>query len=252
MGSLNRTYRIALLAAASLGLWWLLKPAIFPSPLEVVLAVPRLFSDGFSEDILSSLITNLEALVLGGLIGLPISYLSRVPQNSEGTYRIIVSYVEHVAEFLGELRNVGSAVFYLPLMLFVAPHWTKVWLLALGEIFFLVASMKQVVDNIPQDKFDDAYTLRMGDWRTAYYVIVRGTLADAFEVLKINAGMGWSMLMFVEGIVRSEGGIGVVITNAEKHVDYDVFFAAVGIIVILGIGQGLAVRALRKWTCPYV
>lgn len=247
-----RFLRVSGLIAFAIGSWWLLKPDIFPSPFDVVAAVPRLFSDGFTEDVISSLITNLEALILGAVIGLPISYLSRVPRSSTGAYRLITSDIEEIAKFIGELRNVGSAVFYLPLMLFVTPHWTKVWLLALGEIFFLVASMKQVVDNIPQEKFDDAYTLRMSDWLTCWYVIVRGTLADAIDVLKINAGMGWSMLMFVEGIVRSEGGIGVVIMNAEKHTDYDVFFAAVGIIILLGIGQSYGLKALKKVTCPYV
>jgi NitT/TauT family transport system permease protein len=248
---MNRIYRVLALVVGALGLWWLLKPDIFPSPLDIVLAIPRLFSDGFSEDIISSLITNLEALVVGAVIGLPISYFSRVPSSSFKNYRIVTSYVEELALFLGELRNVGSAVFYLPLMLFVGPHWVKVWLLALGEIFFLVASMKQVVDNIPQERFDDAYTLRMSDWQTCWYVIIRGTLADAIDTLKINAGMGWSMLMFVEGIVRSEGGIGVVIMNAEKHVDYDVFFAAVSIIIALGIMQSKGMVLLRKWACPY-
>lgn len=248
----SRATRILALSIVAIAIWWLLKPTVFPSPLEVVSAIPRLFSDGFSDDIISSLIVNLEALTLSALIGLPIAYLSRIPASSEGSYRLVSSYVEPVATFLGELRNVGAGVFYLPLMLFISPHWVKVWLLAIGEIFYLVAGMQEVVKNIPQDRFDDAYTLRMTDWTTCWYVIVRGTLADAFDAIKINAGMGWSMLMFVEGIVRSEGGIGVVIMNAEKHVDYDVFFAAVLIIVLLGIGQSYALKSLKKVMCPYV
>jgi len=39
-------------------------------------------------------------------------------------------------------------------------------------------------------------------------VIVLGRADAAFDAMRQNAAMGWMMLTMVEGISRSEGGIG--------------------------------------------
>lgn len=220
--------------------WQVLRPTIFPSPLEVVLAIPNLWSDGIWTEMLSSLEVNLEALVLSALIGLPIAYLSRVP------------LIRPLAQGLSKLRFVGSAVFFLPLMLVLnSGHEVKVALLTLGELFYLVTTMMGVVISIPEFKFDHARTLRMSEWLSIWYVVVRGTIGEALDAIRDNAAMGWSMLMFVEGVVRSEGGVGVVIMNAEKHTDYNEFFAVVLMIILVGIGQDWLIGQLKKVVCPY-
>lgn len=220
--------------------WEVLKPTVFPGPLDVLMVLPTLLSDGIMSEVLSSLMVNVEALALSALIGLPIAYLARVPAFLPAS------------QGLAKLRFVGSAVFYLPLMLVLpSNHMVKVGLLMLGELFYLVTTMMGVVLSIPDFKFDDARTLNMSEWRSMWYVTIRGTVSEAITAIKDNAGMGWSMLMFVEGIIRSEGGVGVVILNAEKHVDYDVFFAVVVVIVLVGILQDQLLGWLRKVTCPY-
>jgi NitT/TauT family transport system permease protein len=220
--------------------WIILKPTVFPNPVEVLQAYPGLFEEGLIDGLIASLIVNLEALCLSAMIGLPLAYLSRVPA------------VQPVAQFVAKLRFVGSAVFFLPLLfLFSGGHMVKVWLIVLGQLFYLTTTMTTVVQNIPESRFDDARTLKMGEWLSVWYVVIRGTLADALDAVRDNAAMGWSMLMFVEGVIRSEGGIGVMIMNQEKHVNFAEVYALSLVILVVGIGQDWIIGQVKKVVCPY-
>lgn len=237
---LPRAYPVLGWSLIALGLWQVLKPTVFPSPLDVLKTLPTLWADGLGSEVLTSLWVNIEALVLSALVGLPIAYLSRTPA------------LEPVSAFLAKFRFAGSAVFFLPLLMVLPTvHEVKVGLLMLGELFYLVTTMTGVVQGIPDYRYDDARTLKMSEWQSIWYVNIRGTVAEAIQAIRDNAGMGWSMLMFVEGVIRSEGGIGVIILNAQKHVNYDEFFAAVFIIVGVGIGQDWLLSTFKKAVCPY-
>lgn len=224
----------------ALGLWQFLKPAVFPSPFEVLASLPSLWGDGLGDEVLSSLRVNLEALTLSAIVGLPICYLSRTP------------ILTPVSAFLAKLRFAGSAVFYLPLLMMLgSPHSLKVGLLMLGELFCLVTTMKGVIEGIDEYRYDDARTLRMSEWKSIWFVNIRGTIAEAIDAVRDNAGMGWSMLMFVEGAIKSEGGVGVELFNAEKHNGYAEFFAIVIVIVLVGLVQDWLLGQLKKAVCPY-
>lgn len=234
-----RSVTIAALSCLGLMAWEFLRPTVFPSPLEVIGAIPTLWTDGIVWDLFSSLTVCMEALALSAIVGLPIAYLSRVP------------VVEPIATFLSKLRFAGAAVFYLPLLMTMTPHSVKVALLMLGELFYLVTTMQGVVLNISQERFDDAATLKMSPWKSVWFVVIRGTVPEALTAIKDNNGMGLASILFVEGIVRSEGGVGVRLFEAERYSSYDQFFAIVILIVLTGIASDWALRQLRKAACPY-
>lgn len=224
-----------------LAVWFTIRPAIFPSPFEVFQAFqPLWLQDGLGQELVSSLTVSLNALVLSAVIALPLAYVSRVPA------------LRPLATGLAELRFLSPAVFYL-LFLFVAPsgHLVKILMLTMGEACFLATSMIDVVDAIPNDRFDDCRTLRMSDWQATWYVVVRGTLHDALKAIRANNAMGWSALMMVEGIVRSEGGAGVLILNAEKHFNFDSVWAIATAILFLGLALDYGIGQIDRIVCPY-
>lgn len=111
--------------------------------------------------------------------------------------------------------------------------------------------MTGVVKNIPEYRFDDARTLNMSEWLSIWYVVIRGTVAEAIDCIRDNAATGWAMLMFVEGVIRSEGGIGVMIINQEKHVEWAALWALVLVVLGVGIVQDYIIGQVRKMACPY-
>jgi NitT/TauT family transport system permease protein len=93
--------------------------------------------------------------------------------------------------------------------------------------------------------------LGASELRILYEVVVRGTLDKALDVLRQNAAIGWALITMVEGISRSEGGIGALILNQNKHFRLAEVYALLFLILALGMlidyGMGVLVRLL----CPY-
>lgn len=224
-----------------LAYWTSTKPLVLPSPFDIVAALPGLWTtNGLGQEMIGSLLTSLEGLGLAILFAFPLAYLSRVP-----------AFVP-LADGFAILRFLSPAVFYV-LLLFVlnSAHDVKVTMLALGEGFFLARTMIGVVRNIPEIRYDDARTLRMSEWQSVWYVNIRGTVAEAIDAIRDNAAMGWAMLMMVEGIVRSEGGVGVLMLNQEKHVNFAEVYAIAAVILTVGIAQDYILGAFKKSLCPY-
>lgn len=224
-----------------LGYWTAFKPDIFPTPVDVLNAFPALWTqNGLGQELLSSMTVNLEALLLASAVSLPLAYVARVPLFAP------------LATFVAKMRFVSPAVFFI-ILLFLASggHAVKVYMLALGETFFLVTTLIGVVQGIPSFQFDDAKTLRMSDWLSVWYVVVRGTLAQVIDAIRDNAAMGWSMLIMVEGVVRAEGGVGVMLLNQEKHVNFAEVYAIALAIVLVGIAQDYCIGVLKSMVCPW-
>lgn len=225
-----------------LGSWEMFKSPIFPSISDIIGAYPTLFSrDGLLENIIKSFSTNLKALVLSTLISLPIAYVSRVP------------LFEPLAVGVSKLRFLSPSVFFLIfLFLFKGGDSVKVMMLVAGISFFMTTTMVDVVRSIPSSNFDDARTLKMSEWQGLWYVVVRGTLHQALESIRQNAAIGWSMLMMVEGFVRSSGGVGVLLLNQEKFLNFSSIYAIAISIVIVGLFQDYILGLTREILCPYV
>ena len=92
----------------------------------------------------------------------------------------------------------------------------------------------------------------MSEWRVVWEVVVLGTADKAFEVLRQNAAIGWMMLTMVEGISRSEGGIGAMLLNQNKHFRLAEVFAIQIVILAVGMGQDYAIGVRSGASCcPY-
>jgi NitT/TauT family transport system permease protein len=183
---------------------------------------------------------NLEGIAWSTAITLALSYLTVIP-----VMRPIVAAVAR-GRFLS--LTGFSVLFYV---VTGGGHALKVWMLVLGITVFYVTSMASVVAAIPKSEFDYARTLRMNEWRVVWEVVILGTADKAFEVLRQNAAIGWMMLTMVEGIVRSEGGVGSMLIAEQKYFHLDNVFAIELVVLIVGLTQDYFIGVVRKIVCPY-
>lgn len=232
---------IASLICMGLGMWGTIQSPIFPSPLEVMQSLQGLWLvEGFGSELLTSFITNLQALAWSIVISLPLAYMASVPA------------IGPISRGVAYLRFLTPTVFFAALVFGLHNgHQVKIAMLTMGESFFLTKTMLGVVTAIPQYAYDDAVTLRMGPWLSLWYVTVRGTVPQTIDAIRDNAAMGWSMLMMVEGAVKMEGGVGVLLVNQERHINFAEIWMISIIIVIVGIGQDWFIGQVREWMCPY-
>lgn len=221
---------------------WLNSPyKILPRPNEVFQALGKLWmKDGLGQELITSFFLNVEALAWSAAISLVLAYLTVLP-----VCRPIV-----VAISKGRFLSMIGFTTVFTIML-GGGHQLKTSLLVFGVTVFFVTSMASVIANIPKAEFDHARTLRMSEWRVVWEVVVLGTADKAFEVLRQNAAMGWMMLAMVEGIVKSEGGIGVLLLEQEKYFHYADVFAIQIVILIVGLSQDAFIGLVRKAACPY-
>jgi NitT/TauT family transport system permease protein len=237
------TMRLILLvqAGAALLFWWTSPVSVLPNPAEVATALRRLwFQEGLGRELITSFTLNLEALALTLLISLVLSYLTVVP-----VFRPLASAVSK-GRFLGLI-----GLTFLFTLVLGGGRPLKVALLVFGMTVFFVTSMADVVAAIPKENFDHARTLRMGEWRVVWEVVVRGTGDKAMEALRQNAAIGWMMLTMVEGISRSEGGIGAMLLNQNRHFRLAEVFAIQILILVVGVLQDYGIGALKRLLFPY-
>jgi len=223
-------------------LLWIRSPfKVLPRPDETLHALRGLWmTQGLGQELLISVQLNLEALAWSTLISLGLAYLTVLP-----VFRPLVAAVSK-----GRFLSIVGFTFIFTLV-FGGGHPLKASLLVFAISVFYVTSMAAVIAAIPRGEFDHARTLRMGEWRVVWEVVILGTTDKAFEVLRQNAAMGWMMLTMVEGIVRSEGGVGSLLLAENKQFLLPEVFAVQ--IVILGVGllQDYLIGAARRLACPY-
>lgn len=220
---------------------WFLSPTVFlPKPREVFQALGEMWREGLGGELITSFTLNLEAIAVSTVLSLLLAYLTVVP-----FFRPIVTLLSK----LRFLSMVGLTFFFT--LMATTGHELKLYLLVFSVSVFFVTGMAEVVAGIPKEKFDLARTLRMGEWRVVYEVVVLGQADKAFEMLRQNAAMGWMMLTMVEGISRSEGGVGAMLLNQNKHFHLSAVFAIQITILLLGLGQDYFIGLLRNVFCPY-
>lgn len=232
---------IAFELALALAFWFMSPWEVLPRPGEALHALKTLwFEQGLGPELLVSFRMNVKALALTALCSLGLSYLTVLP-----AMRPLASAVSK-----GRFLSLVGFTFVFTLM-FGGGHPLKLALLVFGMTVFFVTSMAAVVADIPKQAFDHARTLRMSEWRVVWEVVILGTADKAFEVFRQNAAIGWMMLTMVEGISRSEGGIGAMLLNQNKHFRLPEVFAIQIVILLVGLFQDYLIGLLRRIACPY-
>ena len=220
---------------------WVFSPTVFlPKPKEVFQALSEMWMAGLGGELITSFYLNLQAIALATILSLLLAYLTVIP-----FFRPIVALLSK----LRFLSMVGLTFFFT--LMATSGHELKLYLLVFSVSVFFVTGMAEVVAAVPKEKFDLARTLRMGEWRVVYEVVILGQADKAFETLRQNAAMGWMMLTMVEGISRSEGGVGAMLLNQNKHFHLSAVFAIQLTILLLGLAQDYVIGLLRKVFCPY-
>jgi NitT/TauT family transport system permease protein len=221
---------------------WATSTYVFlPKPMDVWRAFVDLWNnEGLGQELIVSFLLNVQAMAWATVISLGLAYLTVVPVFQP------IAHAVSKGRFLG---MVGLTFFFT--VIFASGHRLKVSLLVFGVAVFFVTSMIDVVAQVPKEKFDLARTLRMGEWRVVWEVIVLGRADAAFDAMRQNAAMGWMMLTMVEGISRSEGGVGALLLNQNKHFRLEAVFAIQIAILLIGLCQDYALGLAKEFLFPY-
>lgn len=219
---------------------WYAMPDVIPKPGEVLASLRDLFSNGLIADLYTSVVLYLEAVALATALSLGLAYASTIP------------FFRPAADMWSNLRFLGLVGLPFLFTLYLSgAHELKLALLTFSISVFIVTGMLDVIAAIPKDKFDLARTLRMGEWQVMWEVVILGRIDVAFDVVRQNAAIGWMMLCVVEGLFRSEGGIGTTLMTADKHFHLADIAAIQILFLVVGLTQDWLIGVIKNTVCPY-
>ena len=220
--------------------WVLADCKMFPTPVQILASFDDLLlKKGMLFHLWVSAKTVFKAMGLSILISLVLAYASTLP----------------AFRFLG---FVGSKLRFVPLaglaflftVLFGGEH-IKMSLLTYGITVFFLTGMLSVVLDTKKSELDHARLLGMSEWRTTLEVIVLGKFDQVLEIARQNFAIAWTMLTFVEGVSRSEGGVGVLLNNSDKHFNLPEMFAMLICIFVVGLAIDYLLGLIRRVAFPY-
>lgn len=224
-----------------LGLWITASSPLLPSPMDIFSALGRLLEDGELVTALwASISLSIQATLITIIVSLLISYATVMP-----FFRPLAFLVSK-----GRFLTLVGLTFVFT-MLTHNGHQLKLSLLVFGMSVFFVTGMVSVIRSIPAEEFKHARSLRMSEWRVVWEVVILARMDTVFELVRQNFAISWMMLTMVEGISRSEGGIGTLLLNQNKHLHLDAVFAIQFIILFVGIAQDYILGLLKLLFCPY-
>lgn len=237
----STAFTLAVTEAALLMLLWMFSPFVFlPTQGETLRAFSDLWFQGLGTDLYVSFKLNVQAVAIASVISLTLSYSTVLP------------FMRPVVRFVASLRNlsmVGLTFFFL--LVSSGGHMLKLEHLVFGIMVFFVTNMEDVMADIPKVKFDLARTLGLGEWEITWQVVILGQADKAFKTVRQNAAIGWMMLTMVEGISRTEGGIGTLLLNQNKHFHLAAVLAIQLVIFGMGMAQDWVLKKLRTFFCPW-
>ncbi len=220
---------------------WITSGPLIPKPNEILDAFYKLMAfDGLVYEIGASLNLALKSLFYTIIISLTLAYSTVLP---------IFRPIGFLYSKLRFLTLVGLS--------FVFTIYTangaelKVALMVFGMSVFFVPGAINIVNGVTRNSLNHARTLRMNEWEVVYRKQIVGTLDQVFELIRQNFAIAWMMLTMVEGLVRSEGGVGTLLLNQNKHLHLDAVFAIQICILLVGITLDYIIGVIKNIACPH-
>lgn len=232
---------LAAQAAIALAFWFAGGSKVLPTPAEVAHAWLALVqTQGLLFELWESAKVLLLALLLATALSLGITAASTAPLFMP------------LAKFSSMLRFLGFAgLTYLFMLMTADAYQLKLALLVFGIAVMMVTSMLAEVKAIPREAVDHCMTLGMKHWRITHELVLLGKSDVFLDLVRQNAAIGWTLLTMVEGLARSQGGIGALLLNQNRYFQLSGVFAIQITILVYGLGQDYLLGKLKDGFCPY-
>jgi ABC-type nitrate/sulfonate/bicarbonate transport system permease component len=228
-------------AGLALALWALSGSKMLPTPMEVAYAWIDLVQR-------QGLLFELWASVKVGVVALLVSTSAAVVVAALSTAPVFMP----AARLSAAMRFLGFAgLTYVFMLASSDAHWLRVAILSFGMFVFMVTSLLAEIAATPREQIDHCRTLGMRHWRITGEVVLLSKADVILDLMRQNAAVGWTLLTLVEGMTRSEGGIGAMLLNQNRYFLLAGVFAIQLTILTYGLAQDFLLSLLKDSLCPY-
>jgi ABC-type nitrate/sulfonate/bicarbonate transport system permease component len=215
--------------------WTYLVPekTLFPSLPEVLSAWGSLWNNGLFFHILATLRLCAMATIISIIFSCVLSYASTIP-----------AFVP-MAKLSTVLRYVpltGIIIFFNILTGGGRP--LQVTLLVIFMSFYFITGLTAVIKEIPEEDYVRRKAQRMGNWKILWKVVIKDRVDYLVDIIRQNLGITFMMIVAVEAMDKSQGGIGALLVDVSRALAFPKVFALLLTILIIAIGLDYALSSL--------
>ena len=232
-----------------LGLWELIhyltpeaQQKFLPGPGQVIAKIFALITEKeFLGDIGKSLYRIYVSFAVACLVAIPLGLLM-------GSFVKVKALINPIA---GGWRYLPAASFVPLLLIYFGPTDTsKMALLFLGCVFFLIALILDDVLSVPKELVESAQTMGADRIHIVCKVIFPAAAPKILDSMRNMIAVSWTYLVIAE-IVAATDGIGAVMMRASRFLHVDVIMAGILTIGILGVITDVIFRRAGHHLFPH-
>lgn len=171
------------------------------------------------------------------LVGVPLGILMGAFWQAESFFKALVE----------PMRN-APIIAFLPLFMLIwgVEETMKVGFLTFGTVVYIIPATYDAVRNVPHAIVDKAVDHGFRPIGTLWHFVLPAALPRIFDGIRICSGIAWTYLVAAE-IMNVTTGLGAVIQNARRFQNTPKVYAAIILILILGVLTDFAFRAIQRW-----
>jgi len=229
--------------------WWVI--AIFadipylPTPHEVWDAL--VFSFKYEDGTLHiNMWQNVYASLKRFLLGFLLAFIVAVPLGLlMGFSRIVELLAKPVVEVFRPIPPIAWLPFFIAVFLYV---WGPIMVIFIGVLFPLLSNTYFGVKSVPPILLDAARTQGASRFQIFTKVIFPYTVPFLMTGIRIGMGIGWMCIVAAEMIGGVGGGVGLYIYVQWNVGNWDLMFAGMIVIAVLGLLTTGIMQYLENYT----
>ncbi len=232
-----------------IAIWWgavmvhLTSPLLLPSPDQVVAALYRLIAhNGFLSDIGISVLRILVSFTIACAIAIPLGICM-------GTFGTVEAFFN---PFVSAWRYLPAPSFIpLLLMWFGTGEGSKLSLLIIGVIFFLITLIMDHTRSVRMELLETSMTLGGSRSQIVWTVVVPAVMPDVVTAMRQMLAVSWTYLVIAE-IMAPTTGIGAMMMRAKRFLETPDILAGIAVIGVLGLLFDIGFRRIHRALFRYL
>ena len=171
------------------------------------------------------------------------------------TFGLLIGLIPAARALLAQFVAVVSMIPPLALLpilfiVFGLGELSKVVLIVIGTLPFLIRDLSQRVLEVPQELIVKAQTLGASTWVIAIRVALPQLMPRLIQAVRLSLGPAWLFLIAAEAIA-ADAGLGYRIFLVRRYLAMDVILTYVIWITVLAFAMDWALRALSRRAFPW-
>lgn len=216
-------------------------PLFLPSPASIVSTCIDLFHNGLMSDVLITVERVMGGFLIAAVFAIPIGILV-------GTYAPISAIFEPLLSFI---RYMPVTAFVPLFILWIGiGEAEKVAIIIVGSFPALVLMIATNIRSVPIDLIEVSYTLGTSKTSVLWKIILRKSIPDIIDTLRIVLGWAWTYVLLAE-MVGASSGVGFMILQSQRMLKIGKIFVGILVIGFIGLLTDIIFNTINKIFFPW-